>query len=129
MFLYQFIDLSILQSHTHTHTHTHTHACAHKYIRIYIYIYIYIIMACRQHGYPWLSLATPPCRSSLQASPHDYIPYTHRASVCWFKLVVLRLFGHMRGSIGEHPLWARLCFSSNFCLSGSSNFDSFRNGR
>ena len=66
-----------------------------------------IIMSCRQHGYPWPSLATPPSCSSLLVGPQGYILYPHRAAVCRFELVVLLLLGHMRGSIGEHHLWAR----------------------
>ena len=74
---------------------------------------IIIIMSCCKHRYPWPSLATPPYRSSLLADPLGYIPYLHRAAVCKFKLVILLLFGHMTGSIGEHHLWARPCFFSN----------------
>ena len=81
-------------------------------IYIYIYIYIYIIMSCRLHGYPWPSLATSPYRSSLLAGLQGYIPYPNIAAVCMFELVVLLLLDHMKGSIGVHQLWARLCFSS-----------------
>ena len=77
---------------------------ATKYIYIYIYIYIYVIMSCRQHRYPWLSLATPTYRSSLLAGPRGYIPYPHRAAICRFELAALLLFGHVSGSIGEHRL-------------------------
>ena len=76
-----------------------------------IFIIIIIILSC--HGYPWPSLATPPYRSSLLAGLQGYIPYPHRAAVCMFKLVVLLLFGHVRGSIGVHHLWACPCFSSS----------------
>ena len=62
--------------------------------------------------YPWPSLATPPHRSSLLVGPQGYIPYLHRAAVNRFELLVLLLLGHMRGSTGEHHLWARPCFSS-----------------
>ena len=79
---------------------------------IYIYIYIYI-MSCHQHGYPWPSLATPPYRSSLLVGPQGYILYPHRAAVCWFELIALLLLGYVRGSIGEHHLWARSCFSTS----------------
>ena len=79
-------------------------------------IIIIIIMSCHEHGYPWPSLATPPNRSSLLVGPQGYIPYPHRAAVCRFKLVILLLLGHMRGSIVEHRLWARPCF----CMCGSS---------
>ena len=76
-------------------------------------IIIIIIMSCRQHGYPWPSLATPPNSSSLLAGLQGYIPYPHIAAVCMFELPVLLLLGHMRGSIGAHHLWARPCFSSS----------------
>ena len=66
------------------------------------YHIIIIIMSCRQHGYPWPSLA------GLQG----YIPYPHIDAVCMFELVVLLLLGHMWGSIEVHHLWARPCFSS-----------------
>ena len=95
--------VAIFNSHTHTHTHTY----------IYIYIYIYIILSSQQHGYPWSSIATLPYRSSLLAGPQGYIPYRHRAAVFRFELVALLLLGHVRGSIGEHHLCARPCFSSS----------------
>ena len=40
-------------------------------------------------------------------------PVSHIAAVCMFKLVVLLLLSHMRGSIGVHHLWARPCFSNS----------------
>ena len=89
-----------------------------KYIYIdrYIYIYIIIIMSCRQHGYPWPSLVTPPNHSSLLAGLQGYIPYPHIAAVCTFELVVLLLLGYMRGSIGVHHWWVRPCFSSSIYI-------------
>ena len=77
----------------------------------------------------------PPAQISLTFSRHSsvsfiasgYIPYPHRAAICRFELVVLLLFGHMTGTIGEHHLWARPCFSSNV-LHVWFIFDSFRNG-
>ena len=83
------------------------------YIYIYIYIIIIIIMSCRQHRYPWHSLATSPYYSPLLAGLQGYIPYPHIAAVCMFVLVVLLLLGHMRGSIGVHHWWVRPCFSSS----------------
>ena len=74
---------------------------------------IIIIMSCRQHGYPWPSLATSPYHSSPPAGLQSYILCPHIVAVCKFKLVVLLLHGHMWGSIGVHPLWARPCFSSS----------------
>ena len=80
----------------------------------YIYIYIYIIiMLCRQHGYPWPSLATSPYHSSPPAGLQSYILCPHIAAVCKFGLVVLLLLGLMWGSIGVHHLRARPCFSSS----------------
>ena len=76
-------------------------------------INIIIILSYHLHGYPWPSLATPPYCSSFLAGPQGYIPYSHRAAVCRFELVTLLLLGHVKGSIGEHHLWARPCFSSS----------------
>ena len=74
-------------------------------------ILIIIIMSCRQHGYPWPPLATSPYRSSLLAGRQIYIPYLHIAAVCRFELVVLLLFGHMRG---VH--WSTSLMSSSLLL-------------
>ena len=74
---------------------------------------IIIIMSCRQHGYPWPSLATSPYYSLPQAGLQGYILCPHIAAVWMFELVVLLLLGHMWGSIGVHHLWARPCFSSS----------------
>ena len=79
----------------------------------HVVILIIIILACHQHGYPWPTLATPPYRSSLLASPQGYILYPHRAAVCRFEMVALLLLGHVRRSIGEHHLWSRPSFSSS----------------
>ena len=65
-----------------------------------IIIIIIIIRSCRQHWYPWPSLATSPYRSSPLAGLQGYIPYPHRAAVCMFELAVLLLLSHMWGSIG-----------------------------
>ena len=76
-------------------------------------VIIIIIMSCFEHGYPWPSLANSPYYSSPLAGLQGYIPYPHIAAVCMFELVILLLLGHMRGSIGVHPLWARSSFSSS----------------
>ena len=60
-------------------------------------IIIIILMSCRQHGYPWPSLATSPYYSSPLAGLQGYILCPHIAAVCKFELVVLLLFGHMWG--------------------------------
>ena len=78
-----------------------------------VIIIIIIIKTCRQHGYPWPSLATFPYRSSPPAGLLAYIPCPHIAAVCKFGLVVLLLLGHMWGSIVVRHLRARLCFSSS----------------
>ena len=81
---------------------------------IYIFIIIIIIiMSCRQHGYPWPSLATSPYHSSTPAGLLGYILCPHIAAVCKFGLVDLLLLGHMWGSIGVRHLRARPCFSSS----------------
>ena len=74
---------------------------------MYIIIIIIIILSCHQHGYPWASLATPPYRSSLVVGPQGYIPYPHRAAGR------PALLGHVRVSIGKHPLRARPCFTTS----------------
>ena len=73
--------------------------------QIYIYIYIIIIMSCRQHRYPWPSLATSPFPSSPLACLQGYILCLHIVAVCRFELVVLLLHSHMWGSIGVHHLY------------------------
>ena len=70
---------------------------------------IIIIMSCRQHGYPWPSLATSPYRSSPLAGLQGYIPYPHRAAVCMFELVILLLLGHMWGSLVSSSLLLQQC--------------------
>ena len=78
-----------------------------KQICLLMTIYIIIssiIMSCWQHGYPWLTLATFPYRSSPLAGLLDYIPYPQIVAECMFVLVVLLLLGHMWGSIRVHHL-------------------------
>ena len=72
------------------------------------FIIIIIIMSCRQHGYPWPSLATSPYHSSPPAGLQGYILCPHIVAVCKFVLVILLLHIHMWGSIGVHRLWAHL---------------------
>ena len=109
---------------------THTYICIPAltsgiYIYIYIYIYNIYIMSCRQHGYLWPSLATSSYRSSRLAGLHGYIPYPHRAVVCMFELAVL-LFARQYEYIIYELVPASPAVS---CMSGSSNLDSFRDGR
>ena len=73
-------------------------------------LFIIIIML---HGYPWPSLATPSYHSLLLVGLQSYIPYWRRAIVHRFKLVVLPLLGHVKGSTGVHHLWAHSYFSSS----------------
>ena len=72
-----------------------------------IAVLIIIIILFHQHRYPCPFLDTPPYRSSLPAGPQCYTPYSHRAAVCRFELVVLLFLGHVKGSIGVHHWWAR----------------------
>ena len=53
---------------------------------------IIIISSRHQHGYLWLSLATPPYHPLLPAGLQGYIPYRHRAAV-----------------LAGRPLFARPC--------------------
>ena len=87
-----------------------------KWLYTNIIIIIIIIMSCRQHGYPWPSLATSPYHSSPPAGLLGYILCPHIAAVCKFGLVVLLLLGHMWGSIGIRHLRALPCFSSSVWL-------------
>ena len=61
----------------------------------------------------WPSLATSPYRSSPRAGLQDNILYPHIVAGCMFVMVVLRLHGHVWGSIRVHHLWVRPCFSSS----------------
>ena len=87
--------------------------CNYLFDNLYFIIIIIIIMSCRQHGYPWPSLATSPYHSTPPAGLLGYIPCPHIAAVCKFELVVLLLLGHMWGSIGVRHLQAHPCFSSS----------------
>ena len=72
------------------------------------------------------TLATPPYHPLLSANPQGYIPYRHRAAVCKFELDVLPLLVHVKGP--QHCIIYELVPASPAmsCMSGSSNFDSFR---
>ena len=92
---------------------------------------IIIIMSCCQHGYPWLSLATFPYRSSPPAGLLGYIPCPHIDAVCKFRLAVpafcLAICG---GSIRVRPLYELVLGSPAVSgVSGSSDLYSFRDGR
>ena len=65
-------------------------------------------MSCRQHRYPWPSLATSPYYSSPLAGLQGYILCPHIAAVCKFELVVLLLLGHIWGSIGVQSRYSYL---------------------
>ena len=96
---------------------------------IYIYIIIIIIMSRWQHGYPWPSLATPPYRSSLLACLQGYIPYlTELLYVCssWPSCFCSAICGGLLEYITYELVPASPAVP---CMSGSSNLDSFCNGR
>ena len=86
------------------------------YISLYIYIYIYIYISSSSSSRA-MSTDIPDTLSPLLLIVHcfrqGYIPYRHRAAVCWFALVVLPLLGHVKGSTGVYHLWARPYFSSS----------------
>ena len=61
------------------------HSCQIQIIstQLYCFKYFYliiIIMLCREHGYPWPSLATSPYHSLLLAGLQGYIPNPHIAA-------------------------------------------------
>ena len=114
--------------YTHTHTHTHIHTLfmngpgdkgqtpgqvipkIQKMVLDTSLFNIQHYKVCHHHHHvvspAWISLTlSRHYRSSFLAGPQGYIPYPHRAVVCRFKLVVLLLLGHIRGSIGVHHLW------------------------
>ena len=107
--------------------------CVCVYIRACLYVFvvwnnitiIIIILSFHLHGYPWAYLSTPPFRSSLQAGPQGYIPYPHGAALCRFELVALAMSGGPLENIAYELVTASPAVS---CMSGSSNFDSFRDG-
>ena len=73
-------------------------------------VWDFIIMSCRQHGYPWPSLATSPYYSSPLAGLQGYILCPHIAAVCKFELVVLLLLGvHRSTSLMSSSLLLQLC--------------------
>ena len=85
-------------------------------------------MSLNQYEYTWPSLTTPPYRPLLPADLQGYIPYWHIAAVCTFELVVLPLLVHVKGPrefITYELVPTSPAVSS---MSGSSNFDSFRDG-
>ena len=53
-------------------------------------------MSCRQHGYPWPSLATSPYHSSPPAGLQGYMLCPRIVTVCNFELVVLLLHGQRK---------------------------------
>ena len=87
---------------------------------------IIIILSCWKHGYRWHSLTTPPYHQRLLVGPRGYIPHPHRGAVYSFELVAQLLLGHAKGSIGEHQLWARRCFSSSVLHVWFIQLESFR---
>ena len=93
--------------------------------KIIIIIIIIIIISRHHHGYPWPSFDTPPYRLLLPTDLQGYNPYRHRAAVCRFELVFLLLLGHEKGSITYELVPTSPAF---YCISGSSNFESFRDG-
>ena len=70
----------------------------------------------------------PPYRPLLSAGLQDYIPYRHWAAVCRSELVILPCSSMWRG-LQEYITYELVPTSlAVFCRSGSSKFDSFRDG-
>ena len=87
-------------------------------------------MSSPMHGYPWPSLATFPYRSSAPAGLLGYILCPHIAAVYKFGLVILLLFGHMRGVHRRYVTYELVLASPAVsCVSGWSDLYSSRDGR
>ena len=85
-------------------------------IYIYIYVYIYISSSSCRAASTDIHDPLSPLLPNIHRFWQDFratLLYLHIAAVCMFKLVVLLLLGHMRGSIGGHHWWVRPCFSSS----------------
>ena len=79
-------------------------------------------MSCRQHGYPWSSLATSPCYSSPQEGLQGYILCPHIAAVCKFELVRPAFAWPYAGvHRSTSPYELVLASPAVSCVSGSSN--------
>ena len=82
-----------------------------------------------QQGYFWPSLATSPYSPLLPTGPQGYIPYRHRAAACRFKLDVLLFARPLWRGPQEYTTYELVPTSPAMTrMSGSSNFDSFRDG-
>ena len=113
---YTFIDEPDVHSHTSQDKQTkilllNFYTKRHQTIIAFIIIII-IIMSCRQHGYPWPSLATSPYRSSHLAGLQGYIPYPHIAAVCMYVRACRPAFA--RPYVGVH--WSTSLMSSSLLL-------------
>ena len=95
---------------------------------ILVYTYIYISSSSSRAGST--DIPDPFRHSSLSfialGRSSGQQPVSSIAAECTFVLVVLLLRGRVWGSIRVHLLWVHLCFSSNVCMSGSPNLNSFR---
>ena len=70
-------------------------------IYIYIYHHHHVVSSAQISQTFSLHLSLS---SIVPAGIPGYIPYRQRATVCRFKLVVLPLLGHVKGSSGVHHL-------------------------
>ena len=85
-------------------------------------IYIIIIMSRNQYGYPWLSLVTPPYRPLLSVGLQGYISYVRSS---WSSCLCTSMWRGPQEYISYELVPTSPAVSY---MSGSSNFDSFRNG-
>ena len=100
-----------------------------RFLRLKDIAIIILFMSRYQHIYSWPSLATPPNSSLLSADSLGNISYRHRAAVCRFELDVLLFTRPCEGVHRSISLMSSsLLLPAVSHVSGSSNFDSFRDG-
>ena len=77
-------------------------------------IIIIIIMSCRQHGYPWHSLARHISLSYIAFGRSSGLHPVSSHSCCMYVRAGCPAFAWpYAGSIGVHHWWVRSCFSSS----------------
>ena len=105
------------------------HFCCVGNILIWLLRNIIIILLCHQLWYLWPSLATSPYHSSLLAGPQGCIPILTEllyVGSSWSPCFSSAMCGGPSENITYELVPASPVVS---CMSGSSNFNSFRDGR
>ena len=117
IYIYTYI---YIYTHTYIYIHTHTHMYIYIYTHTHIYIYIYI--SCRTIS---TDIFYPPSSPFpiVHCFRQVYIEYRHTDAVRRFEMVILPLLGHPREYVSDELVPTS---PAVFCMSGSSNFDGFR---